>query len=82
MFLDLLFRVHLQSRNDGPRFKFGLLDCAHYSGDLVISGLFISEFRSVHFTVTLPERWLRSLFWDFFTKGFATLPLGDRDSFW
>ena len=34
-------------------FTFGLLDCARYNEDFVISRFVISRFCSIHFTVTL-----------------------------
>ena len=34
-------------------FTFGLLDCAPYNEDFVISRFVISRFCSIHFTVTL-----------------------------
>ena len=34
-------------------FEFGLLDCARYNEDFVVSRLVISRFCSIHFTVTL-----------------------------
>ena len=34
-------------------FTFGLLDCAHYNEDFIISRFVISRFCPIHFTVTL-----------------------------
>ena len=41
------------SRHIGVNFTFGLLDCDHYIGDIVIPWIVKPGFCSIHYTVTL-----------------------------
>ena len=51
--------IPFRSRDDrfyryiGDNFTFGLLDCDHYIGDIVIPRIVKPGFCSIHFTVTL-----------------------------